>query len=157
MKYVIAAWSEESHGFHLNPRAYLEELPGFQDDLPPGARSFALDPGHYDLGAGNSRCVKDLELARLDLATDKSGRLTLEFGPNPWKHDAGLRIDYSGVRHLGVDYHHSIDWMLADTVLLDEILPADGGGCTHEIALTDAVVTVRCEDFRATWVDGSPP
>ncbi|WP_435269856.1 hypothetical protein [Streptomyces sp. 1222.5] len=45
--------------------------------------------------------------------------------------------------------------MSVDTVLLDEILPAENGGCRHEIALTDATVTVQCEDLRAVWGDAS--
>ncbi|MET8973991.1 hypothetical protein ABZX85_00065 [Streptomyces sp. NPDC004539] len=147
MQYVETAW--DSTGFRLDPTAYLAALPGLHACLPPGARSFATDPGHYDI-PGATRCVKDLELADIRLATDKSGGLVLEFAPNPWKHDTGLRISYSGVRHFSVDYGHAIDWMPADTVLLDEILPNDDG-CVHEIALTDATITVRCADLRATW------
>ncbi|MDF3299380.1 hypothetical protein [Streptomyces tropicalis] len=51
--------------------------------------------------------------------------------------------------HFSIDYTHAIDWMLVDTVLLDEILPYEDGGCVHEIALTDASITVRCEDLKA--------
>ncbi|MFJ4581159.1 hypothetical protein [Streptomyces echinatus] len=148
MKYVTAVWDDA--GFFVDPRAYLAELPRLRTALPPGARSFATDPGHYDI-AGAARCVKDLELAGIHLTTDKSGGLVLDFAPNRFKHDAGLRISYSGVTHFSVDYGHCIDWMRADTVLLDEILPGEDGGCVHEIALTDASVTVRCADLRAVW------
>ncbi|MEV6116799.1 hypothetical protein AB0L59_31070 [Streptomyces sp. NPDC052109] len=104
-----------------------------------------------------------LELAGIHPATDKSGRLVLEFAPNRFKHDVGLRISCSGVRHFSVDHHHAIDWMRVETVLLDEILPdghgdADGagdGGRVHEIALTDASITVRCQDLHAEWDGGS--
>jgi hypothetical protein len=41
--------------------------------------------------------------------------------------------------------------MLVDAVLLDEILPDEDGGCTHEIALTDASILVRCRDLEAVW------
>ncbi|MEW2132043.1 hypothetical protein [Streptomyces sp. NPDC005435] len=149
MKYVKAVWDDG--GFHVDPRGYLEELPEFRDRLPVGAREFATDPTHYALGYGKSRCVKDLELSGIHVATDKRGGLTLEFSPNQWKHDAGLRISYSGVTHFSIDYAHAIDWMAADTVLLDEILPDGHGGCVHEIALTDASITIRCEDLRAVW------
>ncbi|MFJ9818154.1 hypothetical protein ACIRU3_23390 [Streptomyces sp. NPDC101151] len=44
---------------------------------------------------------------------------------------------------------------LVDTVLLDEILPDEGGGRIHEIALTDVSITVRCEDLQAVWGDAS--
>jgi hypothetical protein len=148
MKYVTAVWDDG--GFFVDPGAYLAELPRLRADLPPGARSFATDPGHYDI-AGATRCVKDLELAGVHLATDKSGGLVLDFAPNKFKHDSGLRITYSGVTHFSVDYEHSIDWMLVDTVLLDEILPDEDGGCTHEIALTDASILVRCRDLEAVW------
>ncbi|CAK7280612.1 hypothetical protein [Streptomyces misionensis] len=148
MKYVTAVWQD--HGFFLDPRAYLDELPRFSARLPPGARAFACAPGHYDIPAA-TRCVKDLELAGIRPATDKSGVLVLEFAPNRWKHDEGLRIGYSGVRHFSVDHHRAIDWMRVDTVLLDEILPDGDGGCTHEIALTDASITVRCDDLEAVW------
>ncbi|MFF7597326.1 hypothetical protein [Streptomyces mirabilis] len=148
MKYVTAVWDDG--GFSVDPGAYLAELPRLGADLPPGARSFATDPGHYDI-AGATRCVKDLELAGVHLATDKSGSLVLDFAPNKFKHDSGLRISYSGVTHFSVDYEHSIDWMLVDAVLLDEILPDEDGGCTHEIALTDASILVRCRDLEAVW------
>ncbi|MFE5217124.1 MULTISPECIES: hypothetical protein [unclassified Streptomyces] len=152
MKYVTAVWDDG--GFDVDPSAYLAELPRLRADLPPGAASFATDPGHYDF-AGATRCVKDLELAGVHLATDKSGGLVLDFAPNRFKHDAGLRISYSGVTRFSIDYEHSIDWMSVDTVLLDEILPTDNGGCRHEIALTDATVTVQCEDLQAVWGDAS--
>lgn len=152
MRYVTAVWDDG--GFYLDPRAYLAELPRLRAGLPPGARSFATDPGHYDV-AGATRCVKDLELAGIHPATDKTGGLVLDFAPNAFKHHSGLRISYSGVRHFSIDHQHSIDWMNVDTVLLDEILPGEDGGCLHEIALTDASITVRCEDLRAVWGDGS--
>ncbi|MFI2639496.1 hypothetical protein [Streptomyces sp. NPDC018610] len=151
MKYVTTDWQE--HGFYVDPRAYLAELPHFQDHLPPGAREFSCEPSHYALGHGSRRCVKDLELSGIHVPTDKSGGLTLEFAPNQWKHVSGLRISYSGVTHFSIDYDRAIDWMLVDTVLLDEILPDGDGGCVHEIALTDATVTVRCQDLRSVWGD----
>ncbi|BCM66044.1 MULTISPECIES: hypothetical protein [Streptomyces] len=153
MRFVKAHWHD--HGFLVDASAYLAELPRLGNALPPGARSFATDPGHYDI-AGAGRCVKDLELAGIHLATDKSGGLVLDFAPNRFKHDSGLRITYARVTHFSVDYEHSIDWMAVDTVLLDEILPDENGGCVHEIALTDAVITVRCEDLQAVWGEGSP-
>jgi hypothetical protein len=153
VKYITAVWDDG--GFFVDPRAYLAELPKFSEGLPDGAREFATDPAHYALGSGNSHCVKDLELSGIQVATDKSGGLTLEFAPNKFKHDAGLRISYSGVTHFSIDYEHSIDWMLVDTVLLDEILPDEDGGCLHEIALTDASITVRCADLQAVWGDAS--
>ncbi|MFD9483578.1 hypothetical protein ACFWBX_06155 [Streptomyces sp. NPDC059991] len=57
--------------------------------------------------------------------------------------------------HFAIAYDHGIDWMRSDAVLLDEILPADDGGCLHEIALTNATITVRARDLQAIW--GEPP
>ncbi|MFJ9826066.1 hypothetical protein ACIRSU_17080 [Streptomyces sp. NPDC101160] len=151
MKYVKVEWDDEFRGFALDANAYLTELPRLGPELPPGARAFVVDPEHYRVGA--DRCVKDLELAGVRLATDKSGSLVLDFAPNRWKHEEGLRIRYSGVAHFSVDYDHAIDWMAADTVLFDEVLP-DPAGCVHEIALTDATVTVRCRDLDAVWGGG---
>ncbi|MEU4349483.1 hypothetical protein [Streptomyces sp. NPDC023838] len=151
MKYVKAAWDDELQGFYTDATAYLEALPELAEALPAGARAFASDADHYRRNA--TRCVKDLELSDIRLATDKSGRLTLEFAPNQWKHDGGLRIDYERVTHFAITYDHGIDWMRSDAVLLDEILPADDSGCVHEIALTDATITVRARDLRATWAE----
>ncbi|TWV52749.1 hypothetical protein FRZ03_11120 [Streptomyces misionensis] len=148
MRFVETHWN--GSGFFLDPSAYVAELPRLRGVLPPGAWAFASDPGHYDISSAD-RCVKDLELAAIRPATDKSGRLDLEFAPNRFKHDRGLRISYSGVTHFSIDYAHAIDWMLVDAVLLDEILPDEDGGCVHEIALTDASITIRCEDLHAVW------
>ncbi|WP_405858124.1 hypothetical protein OG407_14065 [Streptomyces sp. NBC_01515] len=74
-------------------------------------------------------------MSGIHVATDKSGGLTLEFAPNQWKHNSGLRISYSSVKHFSIDYEHSIDWMLVDTVLLD------------------TSITVRCQDLEAVWGD----
>ncbi|MEU1012681.1 hypothetical protein ACIP4Y_06210 [Streptomyces sp. NPDC088810] len=148
MRFVEAHW--HGSGFFVDPSAYLAELPRLRGVLPPGAWAFVSEPGHYDIPRAD-RCVKDLELAGIRPATDKSGRLVLEFAPNRFKHESGLRLSYTGVRHFSIDYAHSIDWMAVDTVLLDEILPDEDGGCVHEIALTDARITVRCQDLEAVW------
>ncbi|MEU6589404.1 hypothetical protein ABZ923_09245 [Streptomyces sp. NPDC046881] len=148
MRFVEAYWHDS--GFFLDPSAYLAELPRLRGQLPPGAWAFVSEPGHYDIPRAD-RCVKDLELAGVHPATDKSGGLVLEFAPNRFKHESGLRISYSGVRRFSIEYHHAIDWMRVDTVLLDEILPDEDGGCVHEIALTDASITVHCQDLEAVW------
>ncbi|MFI0778132.1 hypothetical protein [Streptomyces sp. NPDC021212] len=151
MEFARAEWDPEWHGFRVDASAYLAELPRLRDALPPGARAFVSDAAHFDFGSG-TRCVKDLGLAGVDIPGGKGGGLTLTFSPNKWKHDSGLRIRYAGVRHFSIDYAHAIDWMETDTVLLDEILPHDAG-CSHEIALTDAVITVHCRDLEAVWGD----
>lgn len=148
MKFVTAEWDSEMSGFSLDPSPYLAELPQLRDALPTGAWAFASDAEHYRMRS--SRCVKDLELAGISVPTDKSGDLVLEFAPNQWKHESGLRVRYFGVSHFSIDYDQTIDWMQADTVLLDEILPREDG-CLHEIALTDSSITVHCRDLEAVW------
>ncbi|MGW6269269.1 hypothetical protein [Streptomyces sp. NPDC055060] len=151
MKYVKVDWDPEHHGFRVDARDYLAVLPELRDSLPEGARAFASDVGHYDFTG--ERCVKDLELADISLPTSTmggSGTAEIAFRPNQWKHATGLRIVYTGVTHFSVDYESSIDWMEAITVLLDETRPAEEG-IVHEIELTDATITVRCEDLTATW------
>jgi hypothetical protein len=148
MKYVKVEWNPKLPGFHVDPTEYLKELPGLEGILPSGAWAFASDSEHYSFRS--RRCVKDLELADIVVPVGKEGKLTVHFSPNEWKHDDGLCIEYSGVTHFSIDRDQSIDWMQADTVMLDEIVPHPDG-CLHEIALADSTITVRCADLRATW------
>lgn len=169
MKYVKVAWDTEHHGFRVDAQDYVEVLPTLEAALPGGAWAFASDAGHYAFGS--DRCVKDLELTRISLptktanSTDGPGAASITFSPNPWKHTQGLRIEYAGVTRLSIEYARSIDWMDSITVLLDEVLPYEGGaeagaevegaGVTHEIELTDATITVHCADLTATWGEAS--
>lgn len=66
MKYVTAVW--ESEGFHL-PRG---------PTCPNSPKCANCDMGHE-----NAHCVKDLELSRIQVATDKSERLTPCFRMRP--------------------------------------------------------------------------
>ncbi|MGE6737389.1 hypothetical protein, partial [Streptomyces sp. NPDC059900] len=126
-----------------------------REALPDGAWAFASDPEHYAFAS--VRCVKDLELTDICLPTKTArgttGRASLTFAPNRWKHDEGLRIEYEGVTRFSIDYARSIDWTQAITLLLDEVLPCDAecGEVTHEMELTDATITVHCADLTATW------
>jgi hypothetical protein len=148
VKYLKIDWDADLGGFMLDANAYLEQIPGMRQALPPGAWDFVSAEGHYNMGS--STCVKDLELTAIDVPARKDGVLTLEFAPNQWKHESGLLIRYTEVSHLAIEYHRSIDWMNHDTVLLDEILPHDTG-CHHEIALTDSTITIHSKDLHATW------
>ncbi|MFI7316535.1 hypothetical protein [Streptomyces venezuelae] len=151
MKYVKVEWDTELHGFRTDARDYLAALPELQEELSPGARAFVGEAGHYDYSS--ERCVKDLELADISLPTTTAGgagTASIDFRPNQWKHTAGLRIEYTGVTHFSIDYEASVDWMEAITVLLDETLPHEDG-VVHEVELTDATITVRCADLKATW------
>lgn len=60
VRFVKTHW--HGHGFSVDARAYLTELPRLRGVLPPGAWAFASEPGHYDI-PGAVSCVKDLELA----------------------------------------------------------------------------------------------
>ncbi|MEC4014769.1 hypothetical protein [Streptomyces sp. H27-D2] len=148
MKFVKVEWNSEFHGFRTDARDYLSELPNLRDGLPSNAWEFASDDAHYDYGS--ERCIKDLELSEITVPENGNGVLALRFSPNKWKHTAGLRIEYTGVSHFSIDYEGEIDWMDAYTTLLDEILPHNGG-CLHEIALSDASITVHCADLKARW------
>ncbi|WP_234436142.1 hypothetical protein [Streptomyces sp. NRRL S-813] len=150
MKYVTAVW--ESGGFYVDPRAYLAELPELHDRLPTGALAFASDPGHYGIAAA-TRCVKDLELAGIHLATDKSGGLALEFAwrnPHPmdpqsipdvrqWTQETGGDTDY-------LDYLSQRaglgDWAAFARVFMPEFVEV--AGCV----LWDRVYT---QDSFRTW------
>ncbi|MGW0909334.1 hypothetical protein [Streptomyces sp. NPDC002853] len=155
MKYMLADWDDEWHGFRVDPREYLAVLPTLREALPDGAWAFASDPEHYTFSG--LRCVKDLELTNITLpvqTTHGTGETAvLTFAPNKWKHDEALRIEYTGVTHFAIDYARSIDWTQTITLLLDEVLPseAEDGGVTHELELTDATITIHCADLTATW------
>lgn len=167
VKYVKVDWDTEHHGFRVDAQEYLAALPTLRGALPDGAWAFASDAGHYAFAS--DRCVKDLELTNISLPTRTAsgqgtgdgqgtasgpGAASLTFRPNRWKHATGLRIEYESVTRFSIDYARSIDWMESITVLLDEVLPHEGGaggGITHEMALTDATITVHCADLRATW------
>lgn len=136
----------------LDPRPYLEQLPALAERLPPGARAFATDPGHYAF-AGR-RCVKDLKPgeARRTGADD----IEIRFGHNCWKHDEDLIIRYRGVARFQADV---LDVCALDDlgdVVLDEILPHPRG-CTHEIACRPGTLVVVCEDLEARWVSADCP
>lgn len=91
---------EDESGRFLDPTAYLDLLPSFADSLPPGARAFATDPGHYDFFG--KRCVKDLKpdtVLRGETAGEPWLRLVLRH--SCWKHEEDLTIRYVGVRDLG--------------------------------------------------------
>jgi hypothetical protein len=147
----------------LDPRAYLAALPGLTEQLPPGARAFATEPGHYDFHS--THCVKDLQPTTARTGPD--GALDLYFGHNCWKHDDDLTLRYTAVRAVsgpgGADTGADAlvrAWGKSATVTLDELLPADDGlpGVRHEIGLladvsgrTELAVLITAADVVATW------
>ena len=79
MKFVTVEQLES--GYFLDPRPYLAQLDQLRDLLPPGARSFADEPGHYDFSS--TKCIKDLALSEA-VVRDAQDRVYVElhFLPN---------------------------------------------------------------------------
>ncbi|WP_156769476.1 hypothetical protein [Nocardia sp. 852002-20019_SCH5090214] len=145
MKYVKV--EETAIGFHLDASRYLYALGDLQEHLLPGAWLFASDSDHYDFHS--LRCVKDLNLQ--SISQQENADLTLRFGPNTYKHEAGLTLTYRSAS--------SIDFQITDEgyfaggigiVMLDEVLPSDLG-CTHEIELTNGRLYIESADIHAQW------
>lgn len=148
MKFVTVEWDSEFSGFSIDPWPYKEELPSLLESLPPGARSFAAEPGHFSFSS--PRCVKDLQLAEVATPVNKTEVLSIRFAPNEWKHEEGLLLRYFDVTRFAFDLRREADWMHDEAVLMDEILPLPDG-CSHEIALTDSGIYIECADLTAIW------
>ncbi len=153
MKYVdLDGRAGEATGV-VDPRPYLEHLPEFADRLPPGARAFATDPGHYAFSG--ARCVKDLrpDLARRTAADE----VELRFRHNCFKHEEDLVISYRGVSRFQAGFLGACDVSGLGEVILDEVLPRPDGGCSHEIACRPGTLFVVCRDLTASWVPADCP
>ena len=151
MRHVIIEWRDDEYApsYWLDPQPYLDLLPALAEELPPGARAFALDPAHYAFG--DSRCVKNLKL--VNLAFGDGPGLVAVLSPNPWMHTEALVIEYSGVSALSVEVEDQSDEEYPaglDRLLLDEILPAEAG-CTHEIRFSGGFLNITCADLTADW------
>jgi hypothetical protein len=138
----------------IDPRAYLERLPELAPELPPGAREFATEPGHYDFYG--QRCVKDLKL-RFQTWAPEANALELSFRHNCWKHEEDLTIRYAGLRSLHTDLVvASVQVSTAFDVVLDEVLPYQGG-CLHEIGFWGGTMVVAADDLAAVWTGADCP
>jgi hypothetical protein len=137
----------------INPNAYLEKLPAFADDLPPGARRFATAPGHYDF-FGN-RCVKDLKVAQLRMVEDGAS-FELRLRHNCWKHEDDLTIRYHEIATINIGLTRDARSPAHRDVVLDEVLPHEFG-CSHEIACWGGTVHVIAQDLVATWTPAQCP
>lgn len=141
----------------ISAQTYLRLLPQMAPGLPPGARTFATDPQHYDFYS--RRCVKDLTIDDLSVRDGDDGRLTIEvaFGHNCWKHEENLLITYSGVSTYEVRSEDGTSgWKNLKPVILDEVLPHDLG-CSHEIACLAGTLTIVSTDLAASWVPAACP
>lgn len=165
MKYVVVEWQDDDEfpAYYLDPAPYLEKLSDLADELPAGAREFAMDPAHYRFG--DPRCVKNLKLVEVRLSDGPQPAAVLRLSPNPWMHAQRLVIEYRGVRSFAVevepDDEEEEHAQGLDRLLLDEILPSRGG-CSHEIRFTGGGLNISCEDLRARWeqlpeIDGLAP
>jgi hypothetical protein len=133
----------------INPLIYLDQLTDLAPQLPPGARTFATDPDHYDFVG--ERCVKDLRIQTLRFGSDDDGAtFEVHFRHNCWKHEEDLRITYRGLSSLRMDNDPQDKWG-GQVVILDEILPHEHG-CSHEIECHTGTLTVVAEDLEAVWV-----
>ncbi|MCW8377232.1 hypothetical protein [Streptomyces justiciae] len=152
MKYVDLDGRDGDVTGIIDPRPYLARLPELAESLPPGARAFATDPGHYDFSG--KRCVKDLKPLQVRRTGD--GEIEIRFGHNCWKHDEDLLVRYMGVSRFQVDVLDVCDVAALGDVILDEVLPYEGG-CTHEVACRPGTLVVACRDLVAEWVPADCP
>jgi hypothetical protein len=73
MKFVRVEWDPKLPGFHVDPTAYLNELPRLRGSVPTGAWAFANEADHYSFRS--RRCVKDLELADIAIPVGRASLL----------------------------------------------------------------------------------
>jgi len=148
VRYVHLDLSELPGRAYLDPRAYLAELPRLAPDLPPGARAFATDPGHYDFYG--ERCVKDLRLGEVRAVDDGALSATIRFV----RRDADLVVRYFAPVELRVDQgppgrtRGMRKWL--GSVMLDEVLPHPAG-VSHEVQLHGGTLYVVAADLVAEW------
>ena len=135
----------------IDPRPYLAQLPTLARQLPPGARAFATDPGHYDFYA--KRCVKDLKPQGVRRSDEE---IEIRFRHNCFKQDEDLLVRYTGVSRFQVDGLDAGDVSALGAVILDEVLP-HADGCTHEIACRPGTLVVVCRDLVVEWVAADCP
>ncbi|MES4886944.1 hypothetical protein [Streptomyces sp. NPDC096012] len=152
MKYVEVSGGRGDAPVLLDPRPYLDRLPGLATGLPPGARAFATDPARYDFGG--RRCVRDLVPA--EVSHGAGDALEIRFRHDCARHDEDLVVRYSGVSRFQTDVLDACDPASLGAVLLDEILPHPVG-CTHELACRPGTLVVACRDLAAQWVPAACP
>jgi hypothetical protein len=154
VKYVVVEWQDDDEfpAYYLDPAPYLKKLPELSDELPAGAREFALDSAHYRFG--DPQCVKNLKLVEARFSDGPQPTAVVRLSPNPWMHSQNLIIEYLGVRSFVVEVEPDDEGeehpQGMDRLLLDEILP-HRNGCSHEIRFTGGALNISCGDLRARW------
>ncbi|GGN03778.1 hypothetical protein [Streptomyces fuscichromogenes] len=151
MRYVEIGTGEDrgeaEAAVFVDPGPYLARLPELADGLPPGARAFATDPRHYELGG--RRCVRDLR--PLDMRRTAPADMEIRFRHNSLSHNEDLIVRYTGVSRFQTDILGACDIASLGEVILDEILPHPDG-CTHELACRPGTLVMACADLVAEWV-----
>ncbi|MGV9403351.1 hypothetical protein [Streptomyces sp. NPDC003667] len=152
MRYVELGGGEGEETGLADPRFCLERLPALAEELPPVARAFATDPGHYDLGG--RRCVRDLLPSR----ARRHGGVDVEirFRHNRFERDEDLLVRCTGVSRFQSDVLGGCDPASLGEVILDEVLPHPVG-CTHEPARWPGTLVVACRNLVAEWVPAGCP
>jgi len=80
-----------------------------------------------------------------------SERCSIVFAPNMHKHDDGLTVTYIDVRSIEVQMEPPSGFdPMRFHVLLDEILPTEGG-VRHEYGLRGGTLVIRAADLEARW------
>lgn len=140
MRYATVEFSD--NGTMTDPRPYLEWLDAHADELPPGARAFALDPEHYNFT--HQWCPRSASFDQLATRfTDDGivGTLVLAgYGGAPPE----FVLRYDGVSHLQLDGDQ------VGGLLVDELLP-HAAGVSHELVFFGGTITVVARDLTAGW------
>ncbi len=143
MRYVTVESSDG--GTMTDIRPYLEWLTEHADELPPGARAFALHPEHYDFS--HEWCPRSASFDRMSTrSTDDGVEVTLvlaAWGGAPPE----FVVRYHGVSHVELDGDQ--DGMRSN-LMADELLP-HADGVSHELEFTDRTITVVARDLTAGW------
>lgn len=136
----------------IDPSPYPAYLAEVRERLPPGARAYAEAPWHYDFQ--DHRCPHDMWLESLEFVertTDERPRrvdaVLRLFGSY---HDGHLELRYAGVT--GYTATMALGPRGHGDVMIDEIVLADDGRVSHEIAFEDGTWALTCEDVTATWI-----
>ncbi len=144
MRYVTVQSS--NGGTMTDIRPYLEWLGAHADELPPGARAFALDPEHYDFS--HTWCPRSASFDTMSVQfTDDGVEVILvlaAWGGAPPE----FVLRYRGVSHVESDGDHG--GYPRSGLLVDELLPHPDG-VIHELEFTGGTITVVARDLTAGW------
>lgn len=144
MRYATVESSDG--GTMTDIRPYLEWLGQHADELPPGARAFALHPEHYDFS--HQWCPRSASFDRMSTRhTDDGVEVTLvlaAWGGAPPE----FVVRYRDVSHVGLDGDQGDG--RRSNLMADELLP-HADGVSHELEFTNRTITVVARDLTAGW------